>query len=222
MMVRRLLAVVSGPVTAGFFSLLPAGPAHADIWGFVDENGVAHLSNVQVDRRYYLFKKEPGQAILPGSNELTADVPVVAPRRTTRVNPAQRKQFSPLVRAVAKEHRLDPALLHAVITVESGYNPRARSPRGAMGLMQLMPDTARRYAVRNIWDPRENLDGGARYLRDLLAMFNDNVSLALAAYNAGEAAVAGYGNRIPPYPETRSYVPRVLQHYYLYRSAERW
>jgi soluble lytic murein transglycosylase-like protein len=88
--------------------------------------------------------------------------------------------------------------------------------------MQLMPDTAQRYAVKNIWDPRENLRGGARYLRDLIAMFRADLSLALAAYNAGEAAVVQAGNRVPPYPETRSYVPRVLAHYARYRTQQEW
>jgi soluble lytic murein transglycosylase-like protein len=91
--------------------------------------------------------------------------------------------------------------------------------KGASGLMQLMPETARRYHVTDIWDPKQNLSGGARYLRDLLAMFNNNLGLALAAYNAGENAVIQHGNRIPPYPETRSYVPRVMQHYHLYANA---
>jgi soluble lytic murein transglycosylase-like protein len=196
-------------------ALVPWGWARADIYGYVDENGVAHLSNTPLDHRYYLFKKESRPALLPGGNDAVADVPVPAPRRTTRVNPADRKYYTPLISAVAKEQKLDPALLHAVITVESGYNPKARSPKGAIGLMQLMPDTARRYNVADIWDPRDNLRGGARYLRDLLAMYSDNLSLALAAYNAGEAAVAQYGNKIPPFAETLSYVPRVLQQYHL-------
>jgi soluble lytic murein transglycosylase-like protein len=196
-------------------ALLFCGSARADIYGFVDENGVAHLSNTPLDHRYHLFKKESRPALLPGSDDAAAGVPVPAPRRTTRVNPADRKHYTPLISAVAKEHQLDPALLHAVITVESGYNPRARSPKGAIGLMQLMPDTARRYDVADIWDPRANLRGGARYLRDLLAAFDNNLSLALAAYNAGEGAVAQYGNKIPPFAETLNYVPRVLQHYHL-------
>jgi soluble lytic murein transglycosylase-like protein len=112
---------------------------------------------------------------------------------------------------------VDPALLHAVVTVESGYNARALSPKGAVGLMQLMPDTARRYAVGDIWDPVDNVRGGARYLRDLLGMFNDNLSLAIAAYNAGEKAVIRYGHRIPPYSETQNYVPKVLGFYTRYR-----
>src|SRR5262249_6498573 len=100
-----------------------------------------------------------------------------------------------------------------------GYNPKARSPKGAIGLMQLMPDTAQRYKVANIWDPGENVRGGARYLRDLLALFNNDLSLVLAAYNAGEDAVAQYGNKIPPYAETRNYVPRVLQQYQLLSTS---
>jgi soluble lytic murein transglycosylase-like protein len=187
--------------------LLPAGWARADIYGFVDENGVAHLASSPVDQRYYLFKKEPRPVPSP------ADSPDAATGGAVRVNPEDRRRYSPLITAVAREERLEPALLHAVITVESGYNPKARSPKGAAGLMQLMPETAQRYEVANIWDPRENLRGGARYLRDLLAMFKDDLSLALAAYNAGERTVAQYGNRIPPFPETRSYVPRVLQQY---------
>lgn len=209
------------PAVALFYAvaiimLLAAGPARADIYGFVDEKGVAHLSNVQLDHRYYLYKKERKQTTFPGSSLVIINVPGSVPRRTTNVNPAHRKQFAPMVSTVAKENGLDPALLHAVITVESGYNPKARSSKGAAGLMQLMPETARRYQVIDIWDPRQNVSGGARYLRDLLAMFNNNMGLALAAYNAGESAVIQHGNRIPPYPETRSYVPRVIQHYHLY------
>ncbi len=196
--------------------LSAAGAANADIYGYVDERGVTHFSNVPVDQRYYLFKKDRKETTFPGSSLVIINVPATTSRRTTHVNPVHRKQFSPLISVVAKENGLDPALLHAVITVESGYNPNARSPKGASGLMQLMPETARRYKVTDIWDPRQNMSGGARYLRDLLSMFNNNMSLALAAYNAGENAVIQYGNRIPPYAETRSYVPRVMQHYHLY------
>jgi soluble lytic murein transglycosylase-like protein len=204
---------------AAVFAALSAAPARADIYGYVDEKGIAHLSNVPRDHRYYLFKKEPVKTTFPGSGLVIIDVPATAPRRITNVSPAHRKQFAPLVTTVAKEHGISPALLHAVIMVESGYNPRARSVKGASGLMQLMPETARRYHVTDIWDPKQNLSGGARYLRDLLAMFNNNLGLALAAYNAGENAVIQHGNRIPPYPETRSYVPRVMQHYHLYANA---
>ncbi len=204
---------------AAIIVMLATGPARADIYGYVDERGVSHLSNVPLDQRYYLFKKERKETTFPGSSLVIINVPGTVPRRTTNVNPAHRKQYASMVSTVAKENGLDPALLHAVITVESGYNPKARSSKGAAGLMQLMPETARRYQVTDIWDPRQNVSGGARYLRDLLAMFNNNMGLALAAYNAGETAVIQHGNRIPPYPETRSYVPRVMQHYHLYAGG---
>lgn len=201
-----------------------AAPSTADVWGYVDENGIAHLSNVQKDSRYYLFRKSaPPPAVLPGSasNAVIYRVPAAPASRTTRINPAQRKLYAPLIAQVAQETQINAALLHAVIAVESGYNPRARSPKGAMGLMQLMPDTARRYAVDNAWEPLQNLRGGARYLKDLIALFGNDLTLALAAYNAGEKAVERAGNRIPPFAETRSYVPKVLAHYERYRTSHR-
>jgi len=111
---------------------LAGAPAGADIYGYVDERGVAHLSNTPLDHRFYLFKRERRDAVLPGSNAVITSVP--APRRTTRVNPASRRHFAPLVSQIAKEYRIEPALLHAVVTVESGYNPNARSPKGAAGV----------------------------------------------------------------------------------------
>ena len=129
-------------------------------------------------------------------------------------------RYADLVTRVAHEHRRDPALLHAVVSVESGYNAAAQSPKGARGLMQLMPDTAARYGVSDVWNPLENLRAGARYLRDLLAMFADNLPLALAAYNAGEGAVTRAGNKIPPFAETVRYVPKVLLEYERYRASK--
>jgi soluble lytic murein transglycosylase-like protein len=107
-------------------------------------------------------------------------------------------------------------LLHAVIRVESAYNPSAVSSAGAVGLMQLMPGTAQRYGVVDRTDPVQNIEGGARYLRDLMAMFGSDLTLAIAAYNAGENAVIKYNNSIPPYPETQNYVRQVLS---LYRRS---
>ena len=126
---------------------------------------------------------------------------------------ATRALYSSQVLAAAKETSVEPALIHAVISVESGYNPAARSYAGAVGLMQLMPQTAERYGVTNRLDPEQNIRGGARYLRDLKAMFANNLQLVLAAYNAGENAVMKYGKRIPPYRETIAYVPKVMGHY---------
>ena len=121
--------------------------------------------------------------------------------------------FDKHILAAAAETKVDAGLIKAVISVESGYNPLARSPKGATGLMQLMPETARRYGVKDIRDPRENIHGGARYLRDLMAMFGNDLHLVLAAYNAGEEAVMKYGRRIPPFAETVAYVPKVLSRY---------
>lgn len=124
--------------------------------------------------------------------------------------------FESIIRRAADVHGIDPALLAAVIQVESGFNPYARSHRGAMGLMQLMPATARAVGVHAPFDPWQNVLGGAKYLRQLLDQFHGSVPLALAAYNAGPGAVRRFGRRIPPYRETRRYVPRVVQYYRQY------
>ena len=121
--------------------------------------------------------------------------------------------YAALIGSQAREAGLDPALLHAVVKVESGYNALALSPKGAVGLMQLMPETARRYGVRNSRDPLQNMAGGAAYLRDLLGMFGQDLPLALAAFNAGEGEVIRRGHRIPPFAETRAYIPKVLMAY---------
>src|ERR1051326_8579128 len=122
--------------------------------------------------------------------------------------------------AIAKRHGVDPLLVRAIIRVESNFDPKAVSPKGAVGLMQLMPETAMRYGVENRFDATQNIDGGGRYMRDLMAMFNGNLSLALAAYNAGEGAVIKYGRRIPPYPETQQYVVGVRSYYNQFRRAD--
>lgn len=125
----------------------------------------------------------------------------------------RKKALSPIISQVANETRIRPSLIHAVVLAESAYQKDAVSKKGAIGLMQLMPATASRYGVRDIHDPYENLKGGALYLRDLLKMFDQNLQLALAAYNAGENAVIRYGRRIPPYPETQNYVRKVIAYY---------
>ncbi len=182
-----------------------AEPAQAGIYTFTDANGVMHFTNVPSTPRYADMKR-------------VAYMPEPAAPRECPVDP---KRFSPLVEKAAREHQIDQALLRAVIAVESGYDPSAVSRKGAVGLMQLMPQTARRYGVRNMYDPAQNIQGGARYLRDLMGKFNNDLPLVLAAYNAGEDAIAQYGNRIPPYRETRSYVPRVLDYYRQYQRGIR-
>ena len=117
--------------------------------------------------------------------------------------------YDELIALHATKHSLNPDFVRAVIQAESAFNPGARSPKGAMGLMQLVPGTAAVYGVMNAYDPAENIRGGVAYLKSLMTRFNDDVSLALAAYNAGPAAVEKYGNTVPPYKETRSYVARI-------------
>lgn len=125
----------------------------------------------------------------------------------------RQKQLNPVITKVAQETRIRAELIHAVVRAESAYKADAVSKKGATGLMQLMPGTARRYGVGDMYDPYQNLKGGALYLRDLLTMFDQNLQLALAAYNAGENAVIKYGRQIPPYPETQNYVRKVMGFY---------
>ncbi|NCF10599.1 MAG: transglycosylase SLT domain-containing protein [Gammaproteobacteria bacterium] len=131
---------------------------------------------------------------------------------------ANQRRFAPLLAEVAREQSLPDALVHAVVTAESAYDPDALSSAGAVGLMQLMPATARRFGVTNRNNPRDNVTGGTRYLRVLIDLFGNDLRLALAAYNAGENAVIRHGRKVPPYPETQRYVRKVLDYYRKYRD----
>ncbi|GAB4279843.1 MAG: hypothetical protein Kow0065_25160 [Methylomicrobium sp.] len=126
---------------------------------------------------------------------------------------SNKRKYDDIIAKAASDFQLDEKLVHAVIQAESAYHAQAVSSAGAVGLMQLMPDTARRYGVNDRTDPVQNVYGGTHYLKDLLAMFDSNLTLAIAAYNAGEGAVKKYNNSIPPYPETRNYVKQVLAFY---------
>lgn len=134
------------------------------------------------------------------------------------VDQGNRRRFSPSIARIARQYRLDPELIHAVISVESGYNPQAVSPKGAMGLMQLMPATAALYGVDDPFEPIANIRAGSRHLRHLLDKFK-RINLALAAYNAGSGTVAGNRNTVPPYLETRKYVNLVLGFYMYYKRS---
>ncbi|MGB8951087.1 MAG: lytic transglycosylase domain-containing protein [Candidatus Aminicenantales bacterium] len=123
-----------------------------------------------------------------------------------------RKEYDPLVRNIAEKHGVDVDLVHSVISAESGYNRYAVSPKGALGLMQLMPETAEDYGVRDLFDPGQNIEGGVKYLKDLIQLFNHKTELALAAYNAGHKAVKKHG-KVPPYPETKAFIKRVMASY---------
>lgn len=187
--------------------LAPFSAVRADIYTYTDAKGITHFSNVPDNKLYRLILETQRQG---------GDSPMRS--RPVQAILADKQRFAPLVEETARAYQVDSALLHAVITAESGYNPRAVSKKGAQGLMQLMPETARRYGVADSFDPAQNIRGGARYLRDLLQMFGNNMELAVAAYNAGEKAVANYGNRIPPYRETLAYVPKVMKLQRKYQS----
>ena len=175
--------------------LLSAGPALGEVYYQIDENGIAHFTNAPTTPQYRLL--QPG--VLPPTARLTA------------------ANMSELIDAFAAESELDPALIRAVIQVESNFNRKAVSPKGAQGLMQLMPATIWRLSVGDAYDPHENIGAGVRYLRQLLDRFQGDLTLTLAAYNAGENAVLRYKG-VPPYQETRDYVAKVLS---LYRRGQR-
>lgn len=186
--------------------------AMADIFMFKDEKGVVHFTNIPSnDKRFRLVRREEGTS----PNTRAAGMPQFIMPTEEMI-----RRYSPIIATVSRNHGVDVALVHAVISAESGYNPGAVSRAGARGIMQLMPDTARRFGVRNIMDPSENIQGGVKYLRELLTMFNGNMELAVAAYNAGENAVIRHGHRIPPYTETAHYVPKVLGFYRTFRSRK--
>ena len=215
-----------------------AMPAMADVWGYVDTKGVAHFSTEKLDKRYELFfkngesfstekndlqslksagKNSPGNYALPAGS-------AQAPARLLAyfdVSPNY-KAVKHLLKEASHTHGIDYELLQALIATESGFDTFAVSPKGAVGLMQLMPPTAERYGVKadkktpiekKLTDPKTNIKAGASYLRDLIKMFPGQLELAVAAYNAGEGAVQRAGNKIPNYPETKNYVKTVMQLY---------
>ena len=185
----------------------PACMADSGIYTFADDQGQVYLSNVPDDSRYH--------SLDPAAADVHAGE--TAPRSASP-DPAQPRRYSAVVAQAAGRYGIEAALLHAVISVESGYNARAVSKRGAAGLMQLMPETAKRYCVADVFDPADNVRAGAHYLTDLLKLFDNDLRLALAAYNAGEAAVIKYGKRVPPFRETAAYVPRVVGFYQKFKS----
>ena len=214
----RLLSILP------FVLAVAAAPAGAGIYSLIDENGVARVAELPLEGYMLARTDAPTAAMqIDPAAAPTTGTPIRRTARASAPTPVPvrviRQPYSDLVARVALEQKVDAALLHAVVAVESGYNPRALSPKGARGLMQLMPGTAARFGVKDSWNPLQNLRGGARYLRHLLAVFNNNLNLALAAYNAGEGAVIDSGRAIPPYPETRQYVPRVLERYEYYRGT---
>ncbi|MCM3761898.1 lytic transglycosylase domain-containing protein [Alkalihalobacillus oceani] len=181
-------------------------------------NSISFQEQEEVNRKADLFLDPALQQRflqLQGSaSERTSFQPVTqaADLNWTGTLPDRSIRFQPLIEAAAKKYDLDPKLIHAVIQHESNYNPTAKSAAGAGGLMQLMPGTARSLQVQNIYDPQQNIDGGANYLRQMIDRYNGDIKLALAAYNAGPGNVDRYGG-IPPFKETQAYVPKVYNTY---------
>lgn len=171
-------------------------------------------SATTAEAQIYTWRDDAGSLVLsnrrPGSELRTFAVPETMAIRTTQTATASGSgRFDNLINEHAARNGVRTDLVRAVVQVESGFNPNARSPKGAQGLMQLMPQTARDLGVVNAFSPAENIRGGVDYLRQLLNRYNNNEELALAAYNAGPGAVDRYGATIPPYPETRNYVSRI-------------
>jgi len=174
--------------------------ARADVYVYKDGRGVLHFTNAPTEPQYQYY--------MP-------DFTGWKPRRSGRIDGARRKAFDKIIHDAARRHGLDTALVKAVIRAESDFVPYAVSPKGAQGLMQLMPATARMHNVWRAFEPQQNVEGGVRHLRYLLDRYNGNVRLALAAYNAGEGAVDRAGG-VPPYAETWEYLSRVLRFRTLY------
>jgi soluble lytic murein transglycosylase-like protein len=196
---RILLAAVR---IAVLLSAVGRAWAGDDIFERAAADGSVQLSNVPDSPDYQLVLAAPRAPVAAAPAATDTLVPM----------PARAARYRDVVAQAAKQAKVDVHLVHAVIAVESGYNPGAVSRKGAIGLMQLMPETARRYGAGDGRDPARNVRAGALYLADLLKLFGNDLHLALAAYNAGEQAVLRYGH-VPPYPETVSYVPKVLAEY---------
>jgi soluble lytic murein transglycosylase-like protein len=208
---------------------LAAFPSVGDVFKYVDADGKIYFTDAPLQGSDYRleWKRTSKKIIKENSKRLVAtgrrkhslpsvsSISTVPPKKLS----VRRSRYTTLIERTARQQGLHPELLHAVIRAESAYNPSAVSSAGAIGLMQLMPATAARYNVSDIYDPVENVRGGAQYLRFLLEMFDQDLQLALAGYNAGENAVVKYGNRIPPYPETQKYVRKVLQFLWAERAS---
>ena len=188
--------------------LLSPLSADADIYKYVDKHGRVTLTdrrpaNVEYKRLVKTWK---------GWHEQSG-------RIATQDFAKNQKRFTPTIDYYAEHHNISIPLLHAVISAESAYDPNAVSRAGAVGLMQLMPETARRYGVNNRQNPTDNIKAGSRHLKELLEKFDNDIVLALAAYNAGENAVIRNGNKVPPYQETRSYIKKVFEYYRKYQET---
>ncbi len=187
-------------------AMLVYSPAvsQADIYRYEDDEGIVHFTDAPTDKRFKIFMRD-----IRKDKQLRTLL-----KMSRSVNPAE---YDHIIKTSSDKYGVSTSLIKAVIHAESGYNPNAVSHKGASGLMQLMPGTAKSLKVSNSFDPKDNVEGGVKYLRFLLDTFKGDVSLALAAYNAGLSRVAKYGG-IPPYPETRNYVNKVLSYMNSYQA----
>jgi soluble lytic murein transglycosylase-like protein len=230
--------------------LAGASAAHADVWTYVDPQGMAHFSTTRIDDSYELFLRgndsfsvgnsfAQGALMLAGdadSSDFAASGREAITRSASAVRLLAYFDISPnykavkhLLREASLTHGIDYELLQALIATESGFDARAVSPKGAIGLMQLIPPTAARYGVKadknlpieqKLTDPKTNIRAGSTYLRDLIRLFPGRIELAIAAYNAGAGAVQRAGNKVPNYPETKNYVKNVMQLYTQLRPVQ--
>lgn len=192
--IRLTRRILIRPITLFYFALLVFStvlPGHADIYTYTDSQGVMHFTNVPTSSKYKLYIKEKSSKI---------------------VNSYSTERYNDLIAQAAKRHGVAFSLLKAMIKIESDFDPWAVSSEGAKGLMQIMPENIKALKINDPFDPRENIMGGARYLKQLLKRFDGKLPLALAAYNAGPNIVERY-KRIPPFKETEEFVEKVMKYY---------
>jgi soluble lytic murein transglycosylase-like protein len=194
---REAISRITFSLQVILFSVIPlVHSSYADIYSYLDENGIYHYTNMPSTDQRYKLKWRTKKVFVKPSGIYTYS-----------------KSYEEEILKAAKHYNIDPDLVKAIIKVESNFNSTAVSQKGAMGIMQLMPETAQDYSVSNPFNPMENIEGGTKYLRNLMETFGGDLQLVLAAYNAGENAVIKYGFRIPPFAETADYVEKVLMHY---------
>ncbi len=197
---------------AAMLVAFPYHSAHADIYQYTDEEGVVHFTNVNVVKGKKCRRHSESGGTSTNINQVRRQRPSPPATASAVTSTNVPSAYLESINTACDRHGVDPALVHAIMKVESDFNPMAISRKGAMGLMQLMPQTAVDMNVRNTFNPDENIDGGVKYMRYLLDRYEGNVSLALAAYNSGENAVKRWGT-IPPFPETQNYVQRIMKLY---------